>query len=329
MGFQALLTEQTDAGFHSRVVTRELDDLPAGDVLIRVRYSSVNYKDALSASGNKGVTRNYPHTPGIDAAGEVEDSRADGFSKGDQVLVMGYDLGMNTTGGYGEYIRVPADWVLRLPVGLDARSAMIYGTAGFTAALCVSSLLDVGIRPAQGRVLVTGASGGVGSVAVALLAQQGFEVVAATGKATAHEWLKQLGASDFMGRDALLADLKKPMHKPAWAAAVDTLGGEPLANLLKSIQYGGSVACCGLAASADLPASVLPFILRGINLLGVDSVELPREIKQQIWDDLGADWKLPNLEQLLTHTLTLADLPTYLADLLAGKTQGRAIVQLP
>lgn len=329
MTFQALLTEATENGFSSRVVERELADLPAGDVLIRVRYSSVNYKDALSASGNKGVTRHYPHTPGIDAAGEVEESSTDAFSKGDKVLVMGYDLGMNTAGGYGQFIRVPADWVLRLPAGLDAREAMIYGTAGFTAALCVSSLLDVGIRPAQGRVLVTGASGGVGSVAVALLAQQGFNVVAATGKTDAHDWLQQLGASDFIDRAGLLADFNKPMHRPQWAAAVDTLGGEPLANLLKSIQYGGSVACCGLAASANLPTSVLPFILRGINLLGVDSVELPREIKQQIWDDLAGDWKLPNLEALLTHRLALEELPTYLSDVLAGKTVGRAIVQLP
>lgn len=328
MTFQALLTEETANGFSSRAVARELSDLPDHDVLIRVQYSSVNYKDALSASGNKGVTRRYPHTPGIDAAGEVADSRTDAFRKGDKVLVMGYDLGMNTTGGFAEFIRVPADWVLRLPAGLDARAAMIYGTAGFTAALCVSSLLDVGIRPQQGRVLVTGASGGVGSVAVALLAQQGFEVVAATGKTAAHDWLKQLGACDFIDRETLLADLNKPMHKPQWAAGVDTLGGEPLANLLKSIQYGGSVACCGLAASASLPASVLPFILRGINLLGVDSVELPREIKQQIWDDLAGDWKLEKLEQLLTHTLTLADLPNYLTEVLAGNSTGRAIVQL-
>lgn len=328
MKFKALVTREDNGQFVSRVEERAIDDLPAGEVLIRVDYSSVNYKDVLSSKGNRGVSRQYPHTPGIDAAGRVVKSQSSAFAEGEAVLVMGYDLGMNTAGGFGQYIRVPADWVLRRPAGLDAKSAMIYGTAGFTAAMSVSTLEDVGIRASQGRVLVTGASGGVGSVAVALLAQLGFEVEAVTGNSAAHSWLRELGAADILERDALLENAHKPMHKVRWAAAVDSVGGEPLANILKSIQYGGSVTCCGLAASAQLPASVLPFILRGINLMGIDSVELPRAIKQQVWDLLAGEWRLAKLDALLARTVSLDELPGYLASQPLSDALGRTIVAL-
>ena len=284
MTFKALITEKTDDGYQSRVGDKNLEDLPEGDVLVRVAWSSLNYKDALSASGNKGVTRSFPHTPGIDAAGVVEEAGEGPFSVGDAVICTGYDLGMNTSGGYGDYIRVPAEWLAPLPAGLSAREAMVLGTAGLTAALCVEALIDTGLQPEQGEVLVTGATGGVGSVAVSILSNLGFKVVAATGKQDAHDWLRDLGAADIIGRDALLEGIEKPVLKPRWAGVVDCVGGDILVNALKSLQYGGSAACCGLTASPKLEnATVFPFILRGVNLLGVDSVELPCEVKQQMW----------------------------------------------
>ena len=209
MTFKALITEKTDDGYQSRVGDKNLEDLPEGDVLVRVAWSSLNYKDALSASGNKGVTRSFPHTPGIDAAGVVEEAGDGPFSVGDAVICTGYDLGMNTSGGYGDYIRVPAEWLAPLPAGLSARDAMVLGTAGLTAALCVEALIDTGLQPEQGEVLVTGATGGVGSVAVSILSNLGFKVVAATGKQDAHDWLRDPGAADIIGRDALRSEERR------------------------------------------------------------------------------------------------------------------------
>lgn len=326
--FRALRTEKTTEGAVTALVERSTDSLPSGDVLIRVLWSSLNYKDALSASGRPGVTRDYPHTPGIDAVGEVV-SAADGpWKAGDQVIVTGYDLGMNTDGGYGEYIRVPADWVVRLPQGMDPRYAMLLGTAGLTAALCVESLLDTGLSPDQGEVLVTGASGGVGAVAVALLAKLGFNVVAGSGKADAIDWLKALGATSVMDRESLLAGTEKPMLKPRWAGIVDTVGGDILVNGLKALKYGGSAACCGMAASAEIHGTVFPFILRGINLLGVDSVELPLDIKQQIWDLLASEWRLGNPERLLAAEVDLKALPDWFPRILQGQVRGRVLVRV-
>ncbi len=327
MEFQALRVFEEDGAFVSRLVRRAVDELPPGDVVIRVEYSSLNYKDALSLTGNRGVTRKYPHTPGIDAAGVVLSSSVSAFAAGDRVLVTGYDLGMNTDGGYGQVIRVPAAWVLPLPVKWDTRTAMMLGTAGLTAALCVDSLLQVGIAPEQGEVLVTGASGGVGVIAVMLLAQQGFRVVAASGKADRVEWLKKLGASDVINRDALLEGSGKPMLKERWAGVVDTVGGDVLANVIKATRYGGSVACCGMVAGASFTSSVFPFILRGVNLLGVDSVELPREIKQQMWDILAHEWRLPLLDAAVEE-VTLAQVPEYAARILQGSVAGRVLVRV-
>lgn len=325
--FQALRVFEENGAFVPKVVRRTIDELPAGDVVVRVEYSSLNYKDALSLTGNRGVTRKYPHTPGIDAAGVILSSSVPSFSAGDRVLVTGYDLGMNTDGGYGELIRVPAGWVLPLPAGLDARTAMMLGTAGLTAAISVDSLLQVGVSPEQGEVLVTGATGGVGVIALMLLVQQGFRVVAASGKADRVDWLKALGASEVIGRETLREGSGKPMLKERWAGVVDTVGGDVLANVIKATRYGGSVTCCGMVAGASFTSSVFPFILRGVNLLGVDSVELPLEIKQQMWDILAREWRLPALASVVEE-ITLGQVPDYAARILAGGMAGRVLVRV-
>lgn len=326
-GFRALRVVEENGSHVAHLVERQVDELPAGEVLIRVAWSSLNYKDALSLSGNKGVTRKYPHTPGIDAAGTVISSAVPQFRAGDRVLVTGYDLGMNTDGGYGECIRVPAAWVVPLPASLPARTAMMLGTAGLTAALCVDSLLQVGIAPQQGEVLVTGATGGVGSLAILLLAQHGFTVVAGTGKADRVDWLKAIGAHEVIDRAALQAGTEKAMLKERWAGVVDTVGGDILFNAVKATKYGGSVACCGLTAGTGFSANVFPFILRGVNLLGVDSVELPLDIKSQMWDLLATEWRLPALDSI-TEQISLAQVPEYGARMLRGEVAGRILVRV-
>lgn len=316
------VAEEGDQYKGAEVVSR-VADLPEGEVLIRVSHSSLNYKDAMSASGNKGVTQQYPHTPGIDAAGKVESS-AGGFPEGASVIVTGYDLGMNTPGGFGEYIRVPARWCATMPSGWEPRVAMIYGTAGLTAGLCVEKLLRMGATPEQGPVLVTGATGAVGTVAVELLAKLGFRVTAMTGKAGQAESLKALGAAEVVGRDVLEAN-RKPMLKPVYANAVDTVGGTPLAELLKQIQPGGSVACCGLVAGPQIATTVLPFILRGVNLLGVDSVEIPLADKQSIWDKLSSDWACPVTEKS-ARDIARTDLGAALDAFLRGESVGKIVL---
>ncbi|MBU1331996.1 MAG: YhdH/YhfP family quinone oxidoreductase [Gammaproteobacteria bacterium] len=318
--------EQTTQGFEQVIVERDTAALPAGELLIRVRYSSLNYKDALSATGNRGVTREFPHTPGIDAAGVVEASSVAEFAVGDEVIVTGYDLGMNTAGGFAQYIRIPASWALKRPQGLSLREAMVLGTAGLTAALCVDKLEQAGVTPGDGPVLVTGATGGVGSVAVALLATLGYEVVAATGKAQQSDLLTRLGATRVIARSELQAGSERPLLKEQWAAAVDTVGGEILFNVVKALRYGGSVACCGLTAGTAFSGSVLPFILRGVNLLGVDSVELPLVVKASMWDRLSLQWKL-DLEALVTE-IGLAEVPQAISQILAGQIAGRVLVRV-
>lgn len=329
--FKAFLVTESDSGFEHSIVERKTEELPAGDVVIDVEYSSLNYKDALSASGNRGVTRKYPHVPGIDAAGTVVSSTDSHYKPGDAVIVTGYDLGMNTSGGFAGRIRVPANWVVYRPDNLSAENAMAFGTAGFTAAMSVDTLLQVGISPEQGPVLVTGATGGVGIIAVWLLQNLGFTVVASTGKTGHEELLKAAGASSVVQRETLLENANRPMNKPQWAAAVDTVGGAVLGNLLKSIQYGGSVACCGMVAGNDLNTSVFPFILRGVNLLGVDSVELPLDVKQDIWNMIGKQWLFPNFgefKQKTTQTIGLEQLPEAIAQVLKGQHTGRYLVKI-
>ncbi|MEX0962993.1 MAG: oxidoreductase [Pseudohongiellaceae bacterium] len=326
--FKALLVSETEEGdFSASFVDRDASDLPEGDTLIRVNYSSLNYKDALSFSGNKGVTKSYPHTPGIDAAGTIISSDDSSLHAGDEVLVIGYDLGMNTSGGFGQLIRVPSEWVVKLPTGLSQRESMILGTAGFTAALCIEKLLLNGVQPQQGKVLVTGASGGVGMIAVTLLSKLGFEVCASTGKQEAHDILKKLGAREIVDRNVLGAENPRPLLKEEWAGAVDVVGGDTLSNLVKSLQYGGSVAACGLVQSPNITATVLPFILRGVNLLGVDSVQLPIATKRALWNKLGSEWKLASLDDICTD-IGFAELEASLAQILSGGAHGRFVLDL-
>ena len=324
--FRAFRVDKTDdRRFPRSVVARNTSELPDGELLIDVAYSSLNYKDALSATGNPGVTRNFPHTPGIDAAGTVLESSADDFPPGSEVIVIGFDLGMNTSGGFSQRIRVPAAWAVAMPDGLDPRTSMILGTAGFTAALCIDKLEQAGMGPEGGPVLVTGATGGVGSVAVKLLAKLGYEVHAGTGKADRHDYLRDLGASVVVSRDDLLAGAERPLGRETWGGAVDTVGGQILVNAVKSLRYGASLAACGLVASPEIPASVLPFILRHVNLLGVDSVELPVAGKARIWGKLAGPWHLDGLEELV-EPLTLDTLSPAIDRILAGKMVGRGLL---
>jgi len=327
--YKAFRVERNEDKSYSRsIVELDSNDLPAGDVHIEVHYSSLNYKDALSATGNPGVTRNFPHTPGIDAAGVVLASEDPAFAIGDEVIVIGFALGMGTWGGYGEQIRVPAEWVVKKPAGLSLRDSMIIGTAGFTAALCVHKLEAVGMTPDSGPVLVTGASGGVGSVAVMLLAKLGYEIAVVSGKPNAQELLQRLGATQFLTRAEASEGADKPLLKERWGGVVDTVGGDILVNGLKSLRYGCSLAACGLVASPQLPgASVLPFILRNVNLLGVDSVQLPLSEKRAIWQKLSNAWALPELGSLVTP-ITLDTLSDHLDKILAGDMVGRGLVTI-
>ena len=328
MEFKAMQAEEVaPKQFTRSIVTRSVGDLPAGDLLIRVLYSSLNYKDALSALGRPGVTRRYPHTPGIDAVGNVVSSADQRFTPGEMVLVTGYDLGMDTAGGFGQYIRVPADWALAVPAGLSARQSMIYGTAGLTAGLCVHKLRLAGVTPEKGDVVVTGATGGVGCLAVAILARLGYRVIAATGKSGEADFLHSLGAAELIGREDLLAGADRPLMKERFAGAIDVVGGTTLAAVLKATRYGGSVTCCGLAGSPDLPATVLPFILRGISLLGVDSVQCPSSLRRQVWQHLAEDWRPAALDDVAVEC-TLETLEPHIQAIIKGSVRGRVVVSL-
>lgn len=326
--FKAMVVrEGPEKSFNREIEERTLSDLPEGDVLIRVTHSSLNYKDALSAIGNRGVTRSYPHTPGIDAAGEVAESDTADFKPGDRVLVTGYDLGMNTAGGFGEYIRVPADWVVPIPEDLSAERSMVYGTAGITAALSVYHLENRGIAPEGGQILVTGATGGVGSLAVSFLAKAGYEVVGVSGKSDAESFLKGLGAASVIGRDEALDDSNRPLLKAKWAGVVDTVGGDMLAAAIKMTKLHGSVTCCGNVASADLPLTVYPFILRGISLLGIDSQNCPMDVRRRLWAKMAGEWRIDGLDRL-KETVPLSELSGHIDMILAGKKKGRTVVDL-
>jgi putative YhdH/YhfP family quinone oxidoreductase len=326
--FAALVvTETAPKTFSRAIVSRSVSDLPPGELLIEVHYSSLNFKDALSACGKPGVTKNYPHTPGIDAAGDVVSCSDGRFKTGDQVIVTGFDLGMNTAGGYGQYIRVPSAWAVALPQGLSLRESMIIGTAGFTAGLSVYKLQNNGVQPENGDVLVTGATGGVGSIAVAVLAKAGYRVVAVTGKAAEHAYLTELGAAEVIDRATMLAGSDRPMMKERWAGVVDVVGGDMLGSALKSTRYGGTVTCCGLVGSSDLPINVFPFILRGVSLLGIDSVQCPMEPRLAVWKELAGAWKPQRLETTVNE-VTLAGLEQPINDILAGKLRGRTLVNL-
>ena len=325
--FRAMVVSETpEKTFPREIRERPLNDLPAGELIIEVKYSSLNYKDALSATGNKGVTRKYPHTPGIDAAGVVADSTTKLFNVGDQVTVTGFDLGMNTSGGFGQYISVPALWATKLPQSLSLKDSMSHGTAGLTAALCIIRLMASGMTKESGEVLVTGATGGVGSIAVAILAKLGFNVVAATGKASEHDFLKELGAKSIIPREEANDTSGRPLQKPRWAGVVDTVGGNILATALKTTKYGGLVAACGNAMSHELNINVFPFILRGVSLLGVDSVEIPMRVRQMAWSKLAGEWSI-DVGRLVTE-VSLDELNPKIDEILKGGIRGRVLVNL-
>ena len=326
--FKAMVVqEKTDGTYTRRIAEKSLDDLPAGEVLVRVHYSSLNYKDGLSATGHRGVTKNYPHTPGVDAAGVVEESLSEAFQPGDEVIVTSYDLGMNTPGGFGQYIRVPAGWVVPLPENLSPKESMAYGSAGLTAGFCIFKLQEHAITPERGEILVTGATGGVGSFAVAMLAKIGYQVVAVTGKIDEKQFLIDLGAKEVISRDAATDISGKPLLKGRWAGVVDAVGGEILSTAIRATKLHGAVTCCGNVASPDLPINVYPFILRGISLVGIDSQSFPMTFRRQTWEKIASEWKLDNLDRQ-TSVCSLEELNSEIDRILAGKQKGRVIVDL-
>jgi len=300
--FKAFVAYETGGQFSVEERLMNVADLPEGDLLVKVAYSSVNYKDVLSSKGNKGVTRKYPHVPGIDAAGTVEFSSAPAFPTGSQVIITGYDLGMNTYGGFSEYIRIPSNWAIMLPEGMQLKHSMYYGTAGFTAALSVRKILDAGIKPSHGNIAVSGATGGVGSIAIAILLKLGYKVTAISSKYNSEFLLKTLGVENVLEREHFLSSvLEKSLAPPAFAAAIDTVGGEILSGLLSSVSYGGIVTCCGMVASSELKASVFPFILRGVTLAGIDSVKTGNALRVEIWNLLKDEWMPNNLSTLASE----------------------------
>ncbi|MEK8213143.1 acrylyl-CoA reductase family protein [Paenibacillus sp. FSL L8-0463] len=325
--FQALVVDKTDT-FSVVVQPVTLGELPAGEVLIKVSYSSVNYKDGLASIPNGNILRNYPFIPGIDLSGIVVSSADSRFQEGQPVIATSYGIGVSHFGGFSEYARIPAEWVLPLPQGLSLREAMIYGTAGLTAALSIQALEDNGAAPDKGKLLVTGATGGVGGTAVAMLAHKGYAVTASTGRTDEAGYLQTLGAAEVISRGDVGDGTGKPLDKQLWQAAVDSVGGGPLAAVLSKIAYGGAVAASGLTAGTAVPTTVMPFILRGVSLLGIDSVSCPMEKRLKIWQRMASDLKPAVLEELVDREIALSELPAALEDILKSDTRGRVLVRL-
>jgi len=324
--FKGFIVEEQGGRFVRNIKTRSVRDLPENDLLIRVRYSSLNYKDALSASGNKGITKNYPHTPGIDAVGTVVSSDTKKFRESEKVIVTSYDLGMNTSGGFGQYIRVPSDWAVKLPEEFSMKESMIIGTAGLTAGMSVFRLTEH-IKPEHGKVVVSGATGGVGSLSVAILAKLGFNVSAISGKEKDHDFLLKLGAGEVIARKDFEQENTRPMMKGCFAGGIDTVGGSILDNIIKSTQPMGMVTCCGNVASAKLNLTIFPFILRGVSLIGIDSQNYPMAYREIVWNKLAKDWKPDNLMEVYTE-ISLAELSDNIDLMLDGKLKGRTVLDL-
>ncbi|MEH7114252.1 acryloyl-CoA reductase [Neobacillus niacini] len=325
--FKALVVDKTESDFTVGIKNISYNVLPAGEVLIKVAYSGINYKDGLASIPEGKIVRSYPFVPGIDLAGVVVSSEDPRYSEGDQVIATSYEIGVSHYGGYSEYARIPADWIVPLPENLTLKEAMIYGTAGLTAALSVQRLEENGLSPEKGKVLVTGATGGVGSIAVAILAKRGYEVVASTGKASEHDYLHKLGANEVVSRDEVYNGKVKALDKQLWAGAVDPVGGESLAAILSKIHYNGSVAVSGLTGGGNVPTTVFPFILRGINLLGIDSVNCPMPVRQQLWQRMADDFK-PDVLGLISKEIRLEEIPQTLPIILQGQARGRFIVKV-
>jgi putative YhdH/YhfP family quinone oxidoreductase len=322
-----LVSKDADGNLHAEIARRPLDELPPGEVLIRVAYSSLNYKDALGATGHPGVNKVFPYVPGVDAAGVVAASGVYEFVEGDRVVVTGFDMGANRWGGFAEYVRVPQDWLVRLPDSLSLRESMILGSAGFTAGLCAGALQKHGILPDRGEVVVTGASGGVGSLAIDILAALGYHVVAVTGKQAAHEYLKELGAERILARQQVDDRSGKALLHGHWAGGVDVAGGNILSTILRSTRHGGCVTACGLTAGSDLTMTVFPFILRAVTLSGIDAAWCPLPLRHEVWQKLAGAWKPRHLEAM-AREIELPDLPTYIDDIRAGRVTGRVVVRI-
>jgi putative YhdH/YhfP family quinone oxidoreductase len=325
--FKAFVVEEKNGSFVRSIRDLSMEELPKHEVLINVQYSSLNYKDALSASGNKGVTKQYPHVPGIDAAGTIVESGNSRFNKGDDVLVTGYDLGQNTFGGYAEFIRVPADWVDPLPDGLSLKESMIFGTAGFTAAIGIHHLKHNSITPDRGPILVTGATGGVGSLGVAILSKLGYHVVAATGKMDQQEYLKSLGAETVIHRDEVQDESSRPLLSSRWAGVLDIVGGLMLDTAIRQTNHNGTVACCGNVLGHELHTNVYPFILRGVHLAGIDSGNCLMDLRMKLWQQLADSWKPPQLPDM-ARECSLEDLDEEIDRILEGKQVGRVVLSI-
>ncbi len=323
MLYRALRIEEKDGVFTKSIKELPLNQVDSNDVLIKIKYAALNYKDALSSIGNRGVTKNYPHTPGIDGAGIVHRSNCKNFKTGDEVIVTGFDLGMNTNGAFGEYISVPKEWIIPLPKNLTLKEAVGIGTAGITSAIGVDKLIKNGLKSSD-KILITGATGGVGSFSVKLLSKLNFNVTALTRKTNEVNFLKNIGANEVI--NSIQFNPNKPLLKPIFDGCIDVVGGELLEEILKQIKYGGSVSICGLISSPKLNTSVFPFILRGINLLGIDSVEISRNYREFLWNKLSNEWKIDLNSIIKVHSLD--DLPNLLDNMLKGKSVGRIVIKI-
>lgn len=321
-----VVREENDGTFSRSIEKKQISRLPEGEVLIKVKYAALNYKDALSSSGHKGITKKFPHTPGVDACGIVVYSESSEFEEGDAVIVTSYDFGMNTSGGFQEYIRVPAKWPVKLPKNMTLEESMILGTGGFTAALSLYKMEQNGQEPAMGPVLVTGSTGGVGSMAVSILSLNGYEVIAASGKKEAHPYLKELGATEIISREETNDKSGRPLLRPKWAGAIDTVGDNTLATCIKACDRNGSIAVCGLVESEKLETTVFPFILNGVNVLGIETAETPRKIRLKIWELLANEWKPKHLDNI-KKIILLEELEEHIQLMLKGKSKGRVLVK--
>lgn len=326
--FKALVVEENaDGKFTSALKERMISDLPTGEILVKVLYSGLNFKDALSYSGHKGITRHYPHTPGIDAAGIVLESVSPEFQINDEVVITGYDLGMNTSGGFAEYIRVPARWVVHRPGNLSLKECMIIGTSGFTAASAIFEIINHGIKPGTGKILVTGASGAVGSMAVAMLAHAGYRVVASSGKKEAVNLLKRLGAEEVIGREEVDDHSGRPLLPGRWVAALDTVSGNTLSTVIRSTSERGIVTNCGMLASNNLDVSVFPFILRAVRLVGIASADTPMIRRLEIWNLISGTLKFPQIDKIYKK-INLSEVPVALEAMLKSATTGKILVEI-
>lgn len=324
--FKAFRVEENNGNYTSSIKEMKFSPLGKNELLVKVHYSSLNYKDALSAAGNKGVTKNYPHTPGIDAVGVVEKSTNDKFKSGEEVIVTSYDLGMNTDGGFAEYIKVPSDWAVKLPENMEMKEAMIYGTAGLTAGMSVLRLTEL-VKPEDGKIAVSGATGGVGSLSISILSKLGYSVVAITGKESERNYLTDIGANEILLRNEIENYDKKPLLKPLFAGAIDTVGGVILENIIKATKSTGIITCCGNVASPKLELTVFPFILRGVALIGIDSQNYPMKYRKKVWEMLAKQWKPERLENTYNE-ISLDQLQQKITMMLKGNLKRRTIVKL-